>query len=303
MRKIAIVTPQYAKLSGGIIALHKLADIMAGHGVPAFLFPDRLLPGSGVAKWLKTRLLKRFRTNPAYRSQILFSIPEFDDDWIVLYPGSVAGNPLKATNVVRWHLNFPRELDPLGSFGPGELYFRYKMPPLVGTLAAGSRLSSRPMIVNDYPLQLYNDVGQSAWRSGTAYCLRKGGGRDLPAEAADWILIDERSHEEVSTIFKSVERFVSFDTRTAYLKLAALCGCDAIVMPEPGVSEEEWKPDPAARYGIAYGYDRLEWARSTRHLVLKQIAEEMAHQATNVLACVTEMNSFFDAPNRRLQTL
>jgi len=294
-RKIAIVSPQYSPLSGGIIALHKLADIMHRHGIAVYLFPDRLLPGSGSWKRIKTRVLKRFRTNPDYRSQTLFSVPDFDESWIVLYPGSIAGNPLAAMNVVRWHLNFPKELDPLGSFGPGELYFRNKVAPAVGTLPAGSQLSSRPMVVNDYPLHLYNSTGSSGARSGTAYCLRKGVERNLPVEAADWILIDEKPHEEVSAIFKSVERFISYDTRTSYLKLAALCGCDAIVVPEEGVTEEQWKPDPAWRYGIAYGYDRLDWARSTRHLVQKQIDEDLARQEANVLECVAEMNAFFDA--------
>ncbi|TDH34310.1 hypothetical protein E2A64_16700 [Pseudohoeflea suaedae] len=298
-RKIAVVTPQYSNLSGGIIALHKLADVMHRQGIAAFLLPDRLLPESDMWQAAKTRYLRRFRTNPAYRSQTLFRVPDLDDTWIVVYPGTIAGNPLKAMNVVRWHLNAPRELDPWGHFGPGELYFRFKVQPVVNRLAEGSRLSTRKLAVNDYPLHLYNDQGQAVRRTGTAYCRRKGGGRDLPAEAADWILIDGKSHEEVSAIFKSVERFVSYDTRTAYLKFAALCGCDAVVEPQEGLTEEQWKPDPALRYGVAYGLDRLDWARSTRHLLPLQISEDMARQEANVLECVAEMNAFFDARDRQ----
>lgn len=63
---------------------------------------------------------------------------------------------------------------------------------------------------------------------------------------------------------------------------AALCGCISIVIPDPGVTKEEWiHNNPLQKYGITYGLDDIKWALNTRHLVRKNLTEK--NQETIVL--------------------
>ena len=225
----------------------------------------------------------------------------FTDNWIVIYPEVVYGNPLFASNVVRWFLHEPGFLTGEIGYGAGELYFRFREHRPANFAQKGSMLAPRNLTVNDYPLHLYNQSGAVAERSGTAYCLRKGKHKPICHDLSNSILIDGKGHEEVARIFKSVTQFICYDTNTAYLKFAALCGCDVIVIPDPGVTEEQWKPNPIRRYGVAYGFDRIEWARSTAHLVSEVITQEVKAQDENVLACVEDMNRYFDARLRSKQ--
>lgn len=85
-------------------------------------------------------------------------------------------------------------------------------------------------------------------------------------------LIDGKSHEDVSRIFKRVKTFISYDAYTAYSIFATLCGCESIVVPEKGVEKEIWYPDKKDRDGIAYGFDDLDHARETAHRVKMNVA-------------------------------
>lgn len=309
-RKIAIYTPSYSNTTGGVIALHKLCDILNRHGVQACLvpfapseFPD---PRSAIRIFLSNTLSAlrgsrrsrlNFSTNPAYETPVvpLDKIPRLNEEWIAIYPEVICGNPLFAYHVVRWFLHEPGFLSGRTDYGSGELYFRFREDRSADFTQEGSMLASRILTANDYPLHLYNCSDAPERRSGTAYCIRKGKHKPICHDLSNSILIDGKGHDEVARIFKSVTRFISYDTNTAYLKLAALCGCDVIVIPDPGVTEEQWKPNPARRYGVAYGFDRIEWARSTAHLVSQVIHQEMTAQDENVLACVVDMNRYFDS--------
>jgi len=36
---------------------------------------------------------------------------------------------------------------------------------------------------------------------------------------------------------------------------AAMCGCTPVVIPDPGLTREQWTPEGGDRYGVAYGVD------------------------------------------------
>ena len=59
-----------------------------------------------------------------------------------------------------------------------------------------------------------------------------------------------------------------------YTKFAALCGCKSVVIPLEGVSKEEWAPEPALCYGVAYGFDDLEEAERTKPLLIDEIEKD-----------------------------
>ncbi len=89
-------------------------------------------------------------------------------------------------------------------------------------------------------------------------------------DTADSILIDGKSHEEVATIFKSVKRFISYDPQTHYSYLAIIAGCESLVVPPDDTTKEQWKPNVEDRYGLAYGFDDIEFALATRHMALER---------------------------------
>ena len=75
-------------------------------------------------------------------------------------------------------------------------------------------------------------------------------------------------------IFNRCEYFVSYDPCTFLSIIAAFCGCISIVYPVEGLSKEEWLSTIAVKkymqekqinvlYGVAYGLEEIEWAKST----------------------------------------
>jgi hypothetical protein len=211
----------------------------------------------------------------------------------VVYPEVTFGNPLNAKNIVRWLLHNPYAVKKKAYFVPGELQFKFHsyidFEPFPLT-----KQSSQELLVFDFPSNYYNMDGVSTERSGTAYCLRKGRHREIQHDLKNAIVIDGLPHKKVAEIFKRVERFVSYDSYTAYSRFAAICGCDSIVVPTEGTSIEQWRSDPNERYGIAYGFENIEWARSTTHLLQERIKQFETESSKNVKNFLAECHLHFN---------
>ena len=89
------------------------------------------------------------------------------------------------------------------------------------------------------------------------------------------------NHNDLFEIFNNFESFVSYDPMTFLNVIAVLCGCISIVVPMPNMSKTEWLKTAAvyrylssknieSYYGIAYGQEEIEWAKSTIHLAKQQ---------------------------------
>jgi hypothetical protein len=76
--------------------------------------------------------------------------------------------------------------------------------------------------------------------------------------------------------------------------LAAACGCESIVVPDPGVTEEQCFPDVRARFGLAYGFENIEKSKFTRHLVKDYLISKDAESKDNVRICLEEIELFFN---------
>jgi uncharacterized protein YceK len=92
-----------------------------------------------------------------------------------------------------------------------------------------------------------------------------------------------RNHTQLECIkiFNKHTYFISYDSITFLLVIAALCGCVSIVKKVSGLSKQDWLNTTAAcaylkesgentLYGIAYGGDDLQNAIKTIHLVKDQ---------------------------------
>jgi len=291
-KKILIFTPSYNESSGGAIVLHKLCSILNELGYESYVTPLFHEFDKKTFKQRIKRFFKKFKINPAFNTPVYTKSIEGKDDWIVIYPELVFGNPLKAKNIVRWFLHQPGFHTSKVSYGKGEFYFKFNTA-IDDFQYPGSVTSENELKVIHYPLEHFNEENIPLTRSGRAYCLRKGKHKYTSSIHDKDILIDGKSHENVAEIFKKVETFVSYDTYTAYSIFAVLCGAKSIVIPDKGVPETEWYPLKSDRYGISYGFDDIEWADSTKHLVKEHIEREESNNKVNVKRFINEVNQYF----------
>ena len=75
--------------------------------------------------------------------------------------------------------------------------------------------------------------------------------------------------------------------------MAVLCGCESVVVPDEGVSIDQWYQDPQDRYGISYGFSNLEHAASTKHLVEARVIQEHNESLECVQKAFSQVDSYF----------
>jgi len=304
--KFLIVSPPYDERVGGAVVSHKLCSILNELGYESYLHPYRKRYGLNnihfARKWVRNikdhyRRGKgdygRYKVNPVYDTPVFHEVDDSSlKEFVVVYPEIVFGNPLNAQRVVRWLLHNPGFHTGSVNYGKNELYFKFSSR-IEDFHSSGSVLSKNLLKVVHFPLEYYNLNDLPPDRKGTAYCLRKGKHKPVQHDLNGSVLIDEKSNSEIANIFKRVKTFISYDTYTAYSKFAVLCGCESIVVPDQGVTKEQWQPNPADRYGIAYGFSDVEAARETAHLVKEHMLVEERKSIQNVKDAVIEINDFF----------
>lgn len=261
------------------------------------LFPPKEIQATEPSPTVFNPNRHSLKTNPSFNTPCLDirSAHEIadNDEYVVIYPEVVMGNPLKAKNVVRWLLHTPGFHTNQTNYGPNELYFRFSVETPYFS-HPGSTTSDQFLTVVHFPTEIYNMDGASHDRQGTAYCIRKGVGKKIVHDLSDSIGIDGKSHEEIAQIFKRAKTFYCYDTRTAYYYFASLCGCETIVIPDEGVSEEEWLPHQASRVGIRYGIDSPKnYSQSTPEDVRKFLAQEEGGASLHIEGCLNEISNFF----------
>lgn len=314
-RSFLILSPPYDQNNGGVIALHKLCDTLNRLGFTAHLYNiGQPAPATTIKKLPKKQksFLKRikkslkckntrpppppiellYQTNPAFDTPALTTLPENLDHYIVIYPEIVYGNPLNAPHVARWFLHHPGYHTGKVGVETGEIYYRFS-ESMNGLEINGSLLSKNILKVTHYPLDIYNEEHAPKERHGTAYCLRKGKAKTIIHDLNDSVLIDGKSHREIAQIFRSCRQFISYDTLTAYSRFAYLCGCESIVIPDEGVSIDEWYPNEADQWGLAYGLDDLERANSTRAKAIKNTYKSLSQSDRNAQIAADEMLQYF----------
>jgi len=288
--EFVVFAPPYDPNVGGYIALHYLCHLLNEVGYRAHLVPffnsaeiSPIDADSLVTKLLDQRAeiqKSNYTINAAWNTPI-YRRPwrgiAKRDDLVVVYPEVVFGNPLRAKNVARWLLHDPGFHNKQVYFVPGEVHFRYlemHRPVPVPWIEVAEQL----LTVTYVPWEHYQPPPAGSPRKGTAYLLRKGKGKPLVHNLTDSVQVDGMSHAQIGEIFRRVQTFITYDTRTLYAYLAAIAGADSVIVPDHGIDELRWQPEEVLRHGVAYGFDRIEWARSTRHLVSENY-QKLAHDS------------------------
>ncbi len=317
-----IVTPRQS--SGGPLVLHALCRELeelgheaqvfhaprydfAGHEVrywldmPVFLLYDffcmllvRLLPFSGV----KNAPALRMYAYPQIKGCRRRLWPFVDKETVVVYPELVSGNPLYARRVVRWFLYFHPFAGRDDVFKKEDLFFCYQdtyNDPAWNPVC-------RTFKIQRYDLDLYKQTNFSE-RTGTCYIVRKGKDRpDLPKEW-DGIVIDDLPEPEKVKVLNQCKYCVSYDMYTAYMQIAALCGCIPVAVPEPGKTKEDYGSEYKDRYGVAFGMDEaeIEYAVRTRGQAVEKYRRMNREARESVRRFAQECEAYFagDAAQKR----
>lgn len=270
-----IHTPHYREDVGGHIALHRLCHLLNEMGESSYLWPSK----RSLLDCLLGRNISYFITNPAFNTPIA-KLRHLRKS-IIIYPEIVTGNPLKAKNCVRWLLHKPGFHSGVIDYGKNDLFFYYNEQFNDKTLNPDPDTQLRIIYFNQGTYQNEN----LADRQGQCFLIRKGKGKKYIHENGA-IPIDGLSHAETAKVFNATQYFISYDAHTFYTRLAAMCGCIPIVVPDEGISKEEWKPDINDRYGLAYGIDDLDWAIETQHKIpelLEKIEFDTKNQIENFI--------------------
>jgi hypothetical protein len=243
-------------LTGGILVLHKLAYEIARRGYKVTIFTTPEYPHENIVVQNNS---SENNLNFTYDLKNTVIIPSFD--W---------KNNSDLIYVARWALYHitdsymvnVEETDEVFNFGT----FNIPTDKVVNKLT-----------VLDYHLDLYKN--QNRDRIGK-YCHLFL--KNTPTDAEEIIkqlnsfdISDYKSRgcfEYLAQVFNEYEYFLTFDDKTFHTVAASMCGCKSIILGEKNIIPEEFrKQNPIQKYGVAYGFDDLNWAEETIDLVTNNI--------------------------------
>lgn len=295
-RSFVLFSDSFDAQSGGAVVLHRLCDLLNRQGRRAFLWPKRrplfdperpLRSAYRALKYGERQWRRPFQVFPGFVTPL--ARPPDLNGAIVVYPEVIDGNPLRANHVVRWLLHKPGFHTGRVNFGAGDRFFFFQEAFNDPALNPDADNLLKTMFIRD---DIYRQTNFGA-RSGSCYLLRKRKGRKIVHDLSDSVLVDDLSHTQLAEVFNRVETCISYDPYTLYSMYAAICGCASVVIPEDGMTKEEWYPDARDRYGVAFGFDDLPEALRTRPLLLPHLKEQELGANASVERFVAKCERYF----------
>jgi hypothetical protein len=272
--KVVIHSPSYNPSSGGIIALHKLCSILIDVGYDAGFYTEDKAP---------------FYVNPDYRYNHFTSTSIDPQNDIVVYPEIIWGNPLNFNRVVRYIMNVGHiTLGRKDTWGENDFWMYYSERFYDGIK------QKNILPIADSKLEYFKDYKVPRVHK-ECYTYRKRKDDPQPIDivhSTNAIEIPFNiSDEDLIKTFSICERFYSYDTVTHLSVLASLCGCDSIIVPRPSDTREEViEKSLPLKYGVAFGLDEIELARSTRpqlRTFLEDSEEQQIHETAKMFSKIT----------------
>ena len=254
--KFIIWTWGWSKHIGGVRVLHNLCHYLNEIGQEAYI----------------TTKIKNPKFNTPYHNPD----SSFDkDNTVVIYPECIDKNLLDAKHVVRWMLY---NQDITANYGENDYIFKYFESFLTKDDKCDGILT-----IHDFDLDFWKNENQD--RSYNMVAVRKGHYKYHPGYHSglrNVIFYDDIEKEQDETIIKNLmnksEIFLCFDACSFVAAQAALCGCKTIVIPDRGVSKEQWRENHTyTKYGIAYGHEDMQYASETKDMLrpyLKELEEK-----------------------------
>lgn len=271
-------------VSGGVIVLHKLAHLIAeaGHNAYVFCKPEYDHPN---IKRINSEIVAQKGFVECYQWE-RFNYPI--NKTISIYPQITPGNPFNTAHVARWIL-YDTEKILEDTYSDSDVLFFF------GDFKTYRDWEKRKLTVFDYQLdKMY--ITNTGKRKGLCYVRNKHTPSDgdefvkkLGAtNLSDWAKYKEHGFDFLRDQFNQYEYMLTYDQKSLLTTLAALCGCKAIIL-NPGPSYEfspnansererevmtpiEYRlKNPIQMYGVAYGWDDIQWANNTIRMVRNHV--------------------------------
>jgi hypothetical protein len=227
-----VVAAPYIRTSAGICALHLLCHSLNVNGRTAYLLP---YPASlHKPSETNSELLTPHLTEDIARRHI-----ESNNLPIVVYPEAVRGNPFGAVCVVRYVMNFPGLLGGDRAYPAEELRFGYSR-----SLAAAAGEPENILFLPATDTRIFKPPARPQARSGTCFYAdkyKKVHGGKLYDVTRNSIEItrgesDSQTPGDIAALFHRSELFFTYEN-TALATEAVLCGCPAVFIPNPYLTE------------------------------------------------------------------
>lgn len=207
------------------------------------------------------------------------------DSTVVIYPEGVVGNPFEGKYVVRWLLYHTYIADKYGTT-PADPYTRdslYKMFGVDGYDIEDSwshtdeyfylfdyyktkrNIKSKKFLsVYNFRLDEFQNMGLN--REGYCHLIKKNNVETSFIEKYKSDHIPDGNWPALIEMFNKKKYFLTYDDSTYFICIAALCGCIPIVLYKDKKNDYKEKT-PHVKYGVAYGFEELEYATETLHLM------------------------------------
>jgi hypothetical protein len=253
------------KLNGGLMALHKLAYEIADRGYKVVIFTEPMFKHENISV-----------INSTYNvidGHHIFHWEGFTypyENTITIYPEIIKGNPINTKHVVRWLLYEP-QTEVENTFLETDYIFNYSSH-FSKNLKSISELTT--LVTNSDIFYNFN----STQRKGYCYISGKKEPKDYKKVITDynadvlngWQL--NGGLEYLNKKFNKYKYFLTYDDKTYFTILASLSGLIPIIIPQDNRLPIEFRQEnPIQNCGVAYGFEDIEWAIKTNHLVRDNI--------------------------------
>lgn len=286
---------EFSNMCGGIVVQYYLAQILDKIGIK-----------------VRIKLNNNYRQNDIYNNY-------FNDDFnieesIIIYGETIEGNPLNATNTVRWILA------ELGIISNKNIYKTWGKNDLIYYFNSELKFFNKPDNINyiykNLSLLYINPLfkNNNLEKMGFCHTYRKSKYHKnliLIHPQNSYEITRNHNQEDYNDIFNKYEFFISYDPLTFLNILAAICGCISIVYPIEGLNKKEWLKMTAladyvndrkldSLYGIAYGYNLKEilFAYNTLQYVKDQWEDiNLYFKEKYIMPFIIDINNILNCKN------
>ena len=289
----------FSYANGGMVVQFYLAKLLDEMGVNVRMYPS---PQTGI---VQNSIFNKF-----YNNDFLI-----DENTVVIYCEGIIGNPLNATNVVRWMLSVLGQNVPydwVNTWGKNELvyYFNSELKFITNPEKVGNiyKLLTTIYVNPDIKQINYNERPEMiCYTIRKAHHIHKSGIMCIhPPNSFE--ITWEHEQEDYIKIFNQYKYFVSYDSNTFLINIALFCGCIPIVYPVNGQTKLDWLHTTAMSeylkhnnldnfYGISYGIEDIQYAIDTMHLAKQQWDDVVRFNKQTFYDFINDMNNFENMKN------
>lgn len=236
---------------GGVQALKKLVDMLTDRGQTVYVIGTSFLNSKSI-------MISEWFTHDI--SEI------YSDDLIVIYPEVVQGNPYDCKHVVRWILYHTLGSGVEGGWAETDEYFY-----LLDYYNTQRTPEKRLLHAFNFRLDEFNDLGYE--REGYCHLIKKNNVETSFVQQYNSDHIPVNDWPATIEMFNRKKYFLTYDDSTYFLNIAALCGCIPVVLYKEPKALDYKERYPTMKYGVAHGFEEIEYAKNTLPLMRSQLEE------------------------------